>query len=192
MVFIDFPEANRKLGAPVGMTAEEVGTLPVYADGQQCISCWQPTEQEREAIAAGLPIYLGVLVSSNPAKPAFTQPPVFATVGKPHMPPVVHKLTTEVDGALQQFAKRLPDTAFAGGRPQTGRELVAADPHLRQYADNDDLYPEQLYFVSSEAIQAEHLANMRQAYQEHGQPAVVAYLKPYKAFLGQPDAQAAH
>ncbi len=36
---IKFKEANKDLLKPEGMTDKECGSLPVFNDGQQCISC---------------------------------------------------------------------------------------------------------------------------------------------------------
>jgi hypothetical protein len=194
MQFVSFPEANRNLGAPKGMSPKEVGTLPVYADGQQCISCWQPTEQEREAIAAGLPVYLGVLVSNDPNRPAFTQPPVFMTVGKPSMLPATQAapslLTPAYVASLKEIADRLPSPEYANTRPVTGRELRIMQPDLLT-PEGNPLRLDQLYFVGGPAIAAQHLEAMSQAYAQGGQPQVVAYLLPYVHFLGSTDAQAA-
>lgn len=38
-----FPEANKNLTKPDNMTDEECGSLWVYTDSNQCISCWQLT-----------------------------------------------------------------------------------------------------------------------------------------------------
>lgn len=183
MDFIRFPEANRALGAPAGMSPDECGTLHVYADGRQCVSCWQPTQQEREAIAAGLPIYLGVLVSSDPAQPAYTQPPVFVTVGKPEMPPVGLPMPSQKYlEALAYIAKLLPDPATVAEGLREGAELAAAWPALRS-PDGGRLDPDKQYYVGGVATQAEHYAALVEAYQKAGQAGVVAYLQPYEAFL---------
>ena len=42
-----FPQANKDLLKPEGWTDEECETLPVYTDGQQCISLWKLTWAER-------------------------------------------------------------------------------------------------------------------------------------------------
>ncbi len=60
---IEFEQANLHLVAPDGHP--EVVTLPVAAvvapDGvPMLISCWQPSQQEVEAIAAGKPVWLWV------------------------------------------------------------------------------------------------------------------------------------
>lgn len=110
--FADFPQANKTLrGDHLPQTPTTVGSLPVfqqapkeaqdeynrqmvaegrpelqinYPDGPAlCISAWQPTEEERAAIAAGGLIYLHCLgythgpisvqgVSPWPAPPAET------------------------------------------------------------------------------------------------------------------------
>jgi len=42
-----FPQANKELLKPEDWTEEQCGTLPVYTDGQQCISLWKMTWRER-------------------------------------------------------------------------------------------------------------------------------------------------
>ena len=81
MDFIDFPESNLTLGPPQGME-DQVGDLRVHHDTKrrQFISCWQPTDVERELIAQGGNVYLGVLGTGHPpvyvtAVPPFEQPP---------------------------------------------------------------------------------------------------------------------
>ena len=67
---IDFPQSTKELGRPRTMTDDECGSLHVWSDGRQCVSCWNPTLKERVRILFGRPVWLGV-VSGN------TQPPVF-------------------------------------------------------------------------------------------------------------------
>ena len=38
---IKFKEANKNLSKPSSMTDEECGSLWVFNDGEQCISCWK-------------------------------------------------------------------------------------------------------------------------------------------------------
>lgn len=58
---VNFPEANKNLLKPSGMTDEECGSLPVYNDGSESISCWQLSWSERfQALLWGR-IWLGVL-----------------------------------------------------------------------------------------------------------------------------------
>lgn len=73
---IEFKEQNRTLGKPEGMTDEECSSLPVYANGSECISCWQLSDEELKKILETKCIWVGVL-SGN------TQPPIFLTVETP-------------------------------------------------------------------------------------------------------------
>ena len=66
---IRFPQANRNLLKPEGLTDEQCGSLPVYADGSRCISCWQMSWKERlQALVFGR-VWLFVWMGQ-------TQPPV--------------------------------------------------------------------------------------------------------------------
>lgn len=42
-----FPQANRDLLKPEGMTDEECGSLPVFTDDQICLSAWKLSLRER-------------------------------------------------------------------------------------------------------------------------------------------------
>lgn len=44
---VTFPDANKNLLKPPSMTDNECGSLDVYTDGKQCISCWQMSWRER-------------------------------------------------------------------------------------------------------------------------------------------------
>jgi hypothetical protein len=72
---IDFPQANKTLGAPQGM-GNNCTALRVWTDGTACLSAWMPTEEERAKIAAGEPVFLWVVFGQ-------TQPPVALEVGSP-------------------------------------------------------------------------------------------------------------
>lgn len=78
MIPIDFPQANTTLGTPD--SASDVVPLRVFRNGEECISCWMPTEAERSAIAAGRPVYLRVFSG-------LTQPPVVLDVESPFVGP---------------------------------------------------------------------------------------------------------
>lgn len=65
---VGFPESNKSLGAPAGME-DAVLPLPVWSDGQQCISLWRPSLRERLSILLFGRVWLSVLMGS-------TQPPV--------------------------------------------------------------------------------------------------------------------
>lgn len=66
---INFPQANRNLLKPEGMTAEECGSLPVCTDGQICVSAWKPSLRERLSILMFGRVWLWVYSGH-------TQPPV--------------------------------------------------------------------------------------------------------------------
>ena len=67
---IKFKEANKNLMKPSSMTDEECGSLWVYDDGTQCISCWKLNFWQRlNALFRGK-IWLSVLGGG-------TQPPVW-------------------------------------------------------------------------------------------------------------------
>lgn len=67
---IDFKESTKVLGRPSTMTAEECGSLPVWSDGRQCVSCWRPSFKERLKILFCGRVWLGVISGGS-------QPPVF-------------------------------------------------------------------------------------------------------------------
>lgn len=184
MDFVQFPEANRNLGAPAGMSAAECGTLPVYADGRQCISYWMPSANELAALNAGGGLYLGVLTSTDPNQPVYTQPPVFMTATAPHMPKLVYDLTPEMETALQEFAERLPIPAHVDRVPTSGAALVAEFPGMRG-PDGEEMEPDKLYYVGGKANTAYHLRQLKGAYTAGGKAAVVQYLQPYTAYLPQ-------
>jgi hypothetical protein len=75
LIPVDFPQANCTLGAPQGME-DECTSLRVYRDKKLTVSCWQPGAAEREAIAAGKPVYLFVVLGG-------TQPPVMLQTENP-------------------------------------------------------------------------------------------------------------
>lgn len=65
------PSNNAVLGAPPGMSHEQCTPLPItrvqYACGTPGVwSYWQPTAAERDAIAAGAAVRLGVLGVTHP------------------------------------------------------------------------------------------------------------------------------
>lgn len=67
MLPINFKEENRPpLGKPDCMTDEQCMSLPVFSDGSQYWSCWQPNKEDIEAINAGKPIWLNVLGAGHP------------------------------------------------------------------------------------------------------------------------------
>lgn len=69
-----FPQSNRTLTAPNGMN--DCGSLPVYSDGQHCVSRWRPSLRERLALLFGRDVWLWV-------RSGRTQPPVALGVVDP-------------------------------------------------------------------------------------------------------------
>ena len=71
-----FNEQTKVLTKPFNMTDIECGTLPVYSDGNQCISCWGLNFIERVKLLVFGKIWLQVLFNGN-------QPPVKLTINYP-------------------------------------------------------------------------------------------------------------
>jgi hypothetical protein len=70
-----FPEANKTLNKPQGMTNEECLPLPVFTNGEQCISLWRMTWRERLYALIYGKVWVQVLSGQ-------TQPPIALTVAK--------------------------------------------------------------------------------------------------------------
>lgn len=79
MIPIDFPERNRVLEKPPGMTDQQCMDLEIFTDGLNCVSCWQLNKEELELIQKTGKIYL-IVVSGT------TQPPVSLHVESPFIP----------------------------------------------------------------------------------------------------------
>lgn len=72
MIPTAFPEQNKTLTKPQGMTDEECGSLPVYNDGEQSVSCWRMSWRERLSALWHGKVWLQVYAGQ-------TQPPVSLT-----------------------------------------------------------------------------------------------------------------
>lgn len=70
---VEFKEQNVILGKPESMTDEECEQLPIFTNGEQCISCWEVTEEELKEIVETKRIWVSVLSGS-------TQPPICLSV----------------------------------------------------------------------------------------------------------------
>lgn len=73
---INFDGATKVLQRPATMTDAECGSLPVWSDGKQCVSCWKPSLTERLMILFRGKVYLGIMSGS-------TQSPCFVTGENP-------------------------------------------------------------------------------------------------------------
>lgn len=81
MTPIQFPECNAMFGPPEGMAESQVMTIPAYVtqaiggsvDGcRVAIVAWQPTEEEREKISTGAPIFISFIGTLPPHFPSVT------------------------------------------------------------------------------------------------------------------------
>lgn len=66
---ISFPQQTKTLSKPQNMTDEECSSLPVWNDGETCISLWKPTLRERLSILFFGRVWVHVLSGH-------TQPPI--------------------------------------------------------------------------------------------------------------------
>jgi len=73
---ISFPQSNRTLNKPSDMTDEECLPLPIYTDGEHCISLWEPSFRERLSVLFRGRVWLWVKNGSN-------QPPVLIDTADP-------------------------------------------------------------------------------------------------------------
>jgi hypothetical protein len=64
-----FKQSNRVLLKPESMSEKDCGTLYVYTDGKQCISCWGLSLKERLGILLHGKVWVMLLSGS-------TQPPL--------------------------------------------------------------------------------------------------------------------
>lgn len=64
-----FKECNKVLGAPQGMTSEEVMNLPIFTDGKSCTSVWELNDEDLAEIIKTKKIALTIYSGA-------TQPPV--------------------------------------------------------------------------------------------------------------------
>jgi len=76
---INFPESNLKLIKPQGMTDEDCGSLHVFNQEDQYISCWKPDFWDRLSILFTGKIWLWVWGGN-------TSPPVCVTAINPFKP----------------------------------------------------------------------------------------------------------
>jgi len=81
---IKFPEANKVLRRPEGMTEEQCGDLHTHTDGQYSLSCWQMTWRERLSALLFGKVWLWVMSG-------YTQPPVSLEVTKTVFKKVSHE-----------------------------------------------------------------------------------------------------
>ena len=75
MKAIKFEEANKNLLKPENMTDDECGSLWVFNDGEQCISCWKVPFWKRVKLLIHGNVWLSIMSGK-------TQPPCWVDVKK--------------------------------------------------------------------------------------------------------------
>lgn len=66
MIPVNFKGSNRILHRPKNMREEDCRSLPVHDTGREFYSKWEPTPEERLAIANGSDIWLIILGRGHP------------------------------------------------------------------------------------------------------------------------------
>jgi hypothetical protein len=86
---IGFPESNKTL-QPSGQTYSEnvkaVKPLPIWSDGEQCVSCWRPSWRERLAILIYGRVWIAALTGH-------TQPPIYIEGSRTYFVPATPAAT---------------------------------------------------------------------------------------------------
>jgi len=110
---IQFEYANQQLGAPAGLLercdrrsplelhVKGIDPLPVWTDGEQCVSCWRMSVMERLAALLFGRVWLAVLSGS-------TQPAVCIQAGRTYL-------------KEEQHAIELPDSVLNWSDRQVAR-----------------------------------------------------------------------
>lgn len=72
---VPFKQSNKTLQPPKGYTTDEIGVLPIWTDGGQCVSCWRLSWRERLSALFFGKVWLAVMSGQ-------TQPPVSLEVSR--------------------------------------------------------------------------------------------------------------
>ncbi len=78
---VNFRHANKHLqpsGKEYSENVSSVQPLPIWTDGEQCLSCWQMSWRERLSALIFGRVWLAVLTGH-------TQPPAFVTAAKEYL-----------------------------------------------------------------------------------------------------------
>ena len=62
-----FKYQNRVLERPAGMSSDQCGALPIWTDGEQCVSCWKMTFWERLKVLLHGRVWLSVMSGGTQA-----------------------------------------------------------------------------------------------------------------------------
>lgn len=95
-----FKEQNFELGKPESMTDDECVPLPCFRDGQQVISKWELSEDEKAHVAEHGYIWIRVF-SGN-----FSQPPILPQACETVFEPVNPKITECLDNIVKEGVKK--------------------------------------------------------------------------------------
>lgn len=77
MESINFKGSNIILNKPNGMTEEECGSLPVFRGHEECMSCWELSDEDMEALKKDPKIWVWVYAGGA------TQPPIALSATNP-------------------------------------------------------------------------------------------------------------
>lgn len=107
---VDFPQKNIVLVGPPETSRELIIPLPAFKgffnDGTPAfISCWEPNDEERKAIAEGKPVWFVSLSRFHP--------PISLITENPFDPPKKEE-TSEDDGTVDAASGRTPEGGGSG------------------------------------------------------------------------------
>ena len=116
----DFKESTSVLTAPGSMP--NCGDLPVYKDGNQCVSCWHVSMKERFAILFTGNVWMGVK--------GVTQPPVWLSGRCPFIRPNIfdriRDLLADLADVVRNAVQFIKDFALALKNEEDKRDHVKA------------------------------------------------------------------
>lgn len=116
---INFKQSTKVLQKPGTLSDSECGTLPVWCDGKQCVSCWKPSIKERINILFGGKVWLGVISGK-------TQPPVFVAGERVFQKtPFLAHLRASFISVGEVIAKACKSLAEAAKMPDKRKHLFA-------------------------------------------------------------------
>lgn len=114
-----FKESTKVLQRPSTMSDDECSALPVYCDGNQCVSCWKPSFKERLLILIFGRVWLGVLSGK-------TQPPVFVSGESVFVkPPFKVRFLTFISDMKQIIVNAFKSVKEAFGKTDKQKHLLA-------------------------------------------------------------------
>ena len=114
-----FKESTKVLQRPSTMSDDECSALPVYCDGNQCVSCWKPSFKERLLILIFGRVWLGVLSGK-------TQLPVFVSGESVFVkPPFKARFLTFISDMKQVIVNAFKSVKEAFGKTDKRNHFLA-------------------------------------------------------------------